>query len=122
MKQFRNAKKKDKQIRAYASKAMSVIRPLCRFFESHAVRSQLPDEVESLLKLGIWVQTLGRAKLGHGCHEDVATTLKTHGDAFVKAYGEYIVTAKFHWARHIPRRMIRDGFLVDTFAAERNTQ
>ena len=113
---FRDGKKK---VSAFASEMMSVIRPLCHLLESHSIRHQLPNEVNSFLKLGIVVTVVTRTKLGDANLEDLDDAIKAHGDAFVHAYGSNSVTFKFYSLRRLAEQARRDGMVLDTFTCER---
>ena len=110
---------KEKKLQAYGSETMSAILPLCHLLENHSVREILPDEVNCLLKLGLVLLSLARAKLGDRVEKELDIVLKSHGDAFVAAYGETACTPKFHWAFHVPKQITRDGMMLDTFVCER---
>ena len=106
-------------IQGWASELMGVVRPLAHFLQTSSVRTRLPLEVDSWVKLACFCQKLQDAKFGKLTETQLANAAFSHGEAFLRAYDGEGVKPKFLNARLLSLQLARDGFLFDTFPCER---
>ena len=81
----------------------------------------MPLEVASMSALGALVGVYLCGKRGFRVADELDAAILRHDIAFEAAYGgavdEYV--PKFHFTKHIPEQLRKDGFLQDCFATER---
>ena len=99
---------------------MAIVPPLAHLLQtSHAVRAELPCEVNSLCKLARVVQVTRHAKFGRDVTEKLEEAVDEHGGVFVEAHTKKYVKYKLHVARKLARQAERDGFAMDAIVCER---
>lgn len=113
-----------KEFSCGASEMLDIVAPLRYFLEVQdaPARRALSVEIASFCALADVVSVLSLAKEGLKVADDLARVLHTHAERFAAAYGDADKTLyipKFHFARHIPQQIARDGMVLDTLACER---
>ena len=85
------------------------------------IRERLPLQLASWRALERLCRQLLRAKLGLGSSQELAESIKVHGEQYTLAYGgrPYAFQPKFHWTKHLPWQFGQDEFLIDMFVTER---
>ena len=107
-----------------ANELLDIVAPFRYFLEMQGdgFRQVFNREVASFCALADCIALLTMAKDGLPVADELAQKLHRHALRFVAAYGDDDLTVyipKFHFARHIPAQIRRDGFLIDTLACER---
>ena len=91
------------------------------FFGEQALGAVMPLEVASMSALGALLGVYMCGKRGFRVADELDAAILRHDIAFEAAYGgavdEYV--PKFHFTKHIPEQLRKDGFLQDCFATER---
>ena len=115
---------KDGTLRVGASEMLALLPVLYMFVTLVLDRGgHLPEEARSFKALVVATRFVQLAKLGHAnVHNDLASALKDHLKAFVRAYPDRSVRPKHHFAQHIPLQIQRDGGVYDAFVGERKHQ
>ena len=107
------------------SEALGVIAPF-RFMLDMlppGAQEMFAPQLKSFAALADAIEVLLLAKDAvPGCADRLAEALHHHAQRFSAAYGSEDKAAyipKFHFARHIPAQVLRDGFVLDTLVCER---
>ena len=78
------------------------------------------QELASFTALAKCVSLYLEAKRRPDVADAWAVALRDHAMLFERAYGDCCMyIPKFHFCRHLPRQVVRDGFAVDTLVTER---
>ena len=109
-----------------ASEMLDIIAPFRYFLEvqNGDFQQQFANEIASFTALAETLGLISLGKDGWPVGDRVAQALHRHSQSFALAYGgdpaAYI--PKFHFARHIPAQIARDGLVLDTLTCERYHQ
>jgi hypothetical protein len=111
---------KTKSIGGSASDMLSVIGPFRFYLESNAALfTDLADAIQSYRCMARVVRFIMDGKEGERVGDALADALQKHADAHFRAYPDDDPAPKWHFARHMPQQIDRDGGVIDTFPCER---
>ncbi len=106
-----------------ASEVLSAV-PMLRFFldvQCEAFQNDFKKDVASFHALAKVISLYVAAKRGERVANDWARALYDHAICFHAAYGDdkSVYIPKFHYCRHLPWQMLRDGVCLDALVTER---
>jgi hypothetical protein len=114
---------KTKEFACGASEMLDIIAPFRYFLEMQVgdFAHKLRAEILSFTSLADVMSLISLAKDGRVVADQIAQGLYRHAVRFAAAYGkeEGAYIPKFHFTRHIPAQVYRDGQLLETLVCER---